>query len=109
VLTGIVAEVIYGKGETFWHSENVFTIYGENGTLIFTPEYGQLIQGENRRTIEVGTRRGLFAKDTEMVLECLFDGTPLYVNNASSLYALKVADAARRSSETGENVALSNS
>ena len=105
---GIVAEAVYGKGETFSHSENVFTIYGEEGTLVFTPESGQLIQGENRHIIKVGTRRGLFAKDTDMVLECLSNGTPLYVNNASSLYALKVADAARRSSETGENIALIN-
>ncbi|MEG4961537.1 MULTISPECIES: Gfo/Idh/MocA family oxidoreductase [unclassified Microcoleus] len=103
---GLVAEAVYGKGETFWQSENIFTIYGEEGTLVFTPESGQLIQGENRHNIKVGTRRGLFAKDTEMVLEYLLNGTPLYVNNASSLYALKVADAARRSSEIGQNVAL---
>jgi len=103
---GVLAEAVYGKGETFWQSENVFTIYGEAGTLIFTPESGQLIQGENRQTIKVGTRRGLFAKDTEMVLDCLLNGTPLYVENTSSLYALKVADAARRSSETRKNVAL---
>ncbi len=106
---GVFAEAVYGKGDTFWQSENVFTIYGEEGTLVFSPESGQLIQGENRRAIEVGTRRGLFAKDMDMVLDCLLNGTPLYVNNASSLYALKVADAARRSSETRQNVALSNS
>lgn len=106
---GVVAEAVYGKGETFWQSENVFTIYGEDGTLVFTPESGQLIQGENRQIIEVGTRRGLFAKDTDMVLEYLLNGTPLYVNNASSLYALKVADAARLSSQTGQNIALINS
>ncbi len=106
---GVFAEAVYGKGDTFWQSENVFTIYGEAGTLVFTPESGQLIQGDNRQTIEVGTRRGLFAKDMDMVLDCLLNGTPLYVNNASSLYALKVADAARRSSETRQNVALNNS
>ena len=104
---GVLAEAVYGKGDTFWQSENVFTIYGEEGTLVFTPESGQLIQGENRRTIEVGTRRGLFAKDTDMVLAYLLNGTPLYVNNASSLYALKVADAARRSSDTRQNIILS--
>ncbi|MEG3849664.1 Gfo/Idh/MocA family oxidoreductase [Microcoleus sp. herbarium19] len=105
---GVLAEAVYGKGETFSQSENVFTIYGEEGTLNFTPESGQLIQGENRQTIEVGTRRGLFAKDTDMVLEYLLNNTPLYVNNASSLYALKVADAARRSSESRQNVILKN-
>ncbi|MGB3262896.1 MAG: Gfo/Idh/MocA family oxidoreductase [Microcoleus sp.] len=106
---GVLAEAVYGKGETFWQSENIFTIYGEAGTLIFTPESGQLIQGENRQTIKVGTRRGLFAKDTEVVLDCLLNGTPLYVKNTSSLYALKVADAARRSSEIGQKLAIDNS
>ena len=106
---GVFAEAVYGKGDTFWQSENMFTIYGEEGTLVFTPESGQLIQGENRQNIQVGTRRGLFAKDTDMVLECLLNGTPLYVENTSSLYALKVADAARRSSEIRQNVALINS
>ncbi|MEG4069470.1 Gfo/Idh/MocA family oxidoreductase [Microcoleus sp. Pol11C2] len=103
---GFVAEAVYGKGETFWQSENIFTIYGEEGTLVFTPESGQLIQGENRHNIKVGTRRGLFAKDTDMVLEYLSNGTPLYVNNASSLYALKVADTARHSSETRQTLEL---
>jgi hypothetical protein len=53
-----------GKGETFWQSENIFTIYEQKKTLVFTPESGQLMQGKNRRTIKVGTRRGLFAQDT---------------------------------------------
>jgi len=102
---GFVAEAIYGKGETFWQSENIFTIYREEKTLVFTPESGQLMQGENRRTIKVGTRRSLFAQDTDMVLKSLSNCTHLYVNNASILYALKVADAARRSSETGRKIA----
>lgn len=105
---GLVAEAVYGKGETFWQSENIFTIYGEAGTLVFTPESGQLIQGDNRRNLKVGTRRGLFAKDTDMVLNYLSNGTPLYVNNTSSLYVLKVAETARRSSETHQTVALIN-
>ncbi|MEG4008948.1 hypothetical protein QUA41_06400 [Microcoleus sp. Pol11C1] len=66
------------------------------------------MQGKNWHTIKVGTRRGLFAQDTDMVLKYLSTCTHLYVDNASSLYALKVADAARRSSETGQNVAVSN-
>jgi biliverdin reductase len=41
-----------------------------------------------------------------MVLEHLFAGTPLYVTPAASLYALKVADAARRSAETGETIVM---
>ncbi len=83
---GFVPEAIYGKAETFWQSENIFTIYGAEGTLVFTPESRQLMQGKNRRTIKVGTRRGLFAKDTDMVWEhLLLNCKHWYVNNASSL------------------------
>jgi biliverdin reductase len=41
-----------------------------------------------------------------MVLDHLTTGAPLYVTSAASLYALKVADAARRSAETGQTVYL---
>lgn len=103
---GTVGEVVYGKGETFWQSENIFTLYGEQGTLIFTPQQGQLLQGEKTEILEVDARRGLFAKDTKMVIEHLLEGTPLYVTPAASLYALKVADATRRASEIGQTLNL---
>ncbi|NEP81204.1 MAG: Gfo/Idh/MocA family oxidoreductase [Okeania sp. SIO3B3] len=96
---GILGEVVYGKGEIFWLSENIFTLYGEAGTLIFTPKQGQLLQGEKTQTIEVEGRRGLFAKDTKMVIEHLLEGTPLYVTPEASLYTLKVAEATRKASE----------
>jgi len=82
---GFVAEALYGKGENFGQLENIFTIYGAEETLVFTPEPGQLMQGANRRHIQVGTRRGLLVKDTDMVWEYLSTCTPWYVNNANSL------------------------
>jgi biliverdin reductase len=82
---GFVPEAIYGKGETFWQLENIFTIYREEIAVVFTPEFGQLMQGENRRPIKVGTRRGLFALDTDMVLKYLSNCTHLYVKNDRSL------------------------
>jgi len=69
----------------------------------FNGDQGVLVQGEETTPIEVGTV-GLFALDTGMVLDHLFEGTPLYVTPDASLYALKVADAARRSAETGQTV-----
>lgn len=54
----------------------------------------------------MGSRRGLFAKDTAMVLDYLTTGTPLYITPDRSLQSLKVADAARRSAETGETIEL---
>lgn len=105
---GAIAEVVYGKGEIFWESEQTFTIYGEKGTLIFTPEVGHLIQGDRKETIPVGSRRGLFAQDTKMVIDHLIEGIPLYITPAQSLYALKVADATRQAAETGQLVTLQN-
>ena len=103
---GIMAEAVYGKGEMFWQSENIFTLYGDRGTLIFTPKQGQLIQGDTSKTLEVGSRRHSFAKDTRNVLDHLEQGTPLYITAKDSCYTLQVADAARQSSESGEVVRL---
>ncbi len=107
--SGVVAAVTYGKGETLWQDERKFEVHGDKGGLIFDKDEGRLVTAEATTPIEVGTRRGLFAKDTSMVLDCLFEGKPLYVLPAASLYALKVADAARRSADTGETVVMGDS
>jgi len=104
--SGLVAEVVYGKGETIWQDERKFSVDGEKGGLVFDKEEGILINADGTTPIEVGTRKGLFAKDTDMVLNYLFNGSDLYVKVADSLYALKVADAARRSAETGQTITL---
>lgn len=89
-----------------WQAERKFEVHGEQGGLIFEGDQGQLVQTDGTTPIEVGSRRGLFAKDTGMVIDHLTKGTPLYVSPTESLYALKVADAARRSAETGQTVVL---
>ncbi|PMB14618.1 Gfo/Idh/MocA family protein [Fischerella thermalis] len=99
--SGLLAQVIYAKGETMWQPERRFEVHGEQGGLIFDGNTGVLVKADETTPIEVGSRRGLFAKDTSMVLDHLFDGTPLYIAPEESLYTLKVADAARRSAETG--------
>ena len=103
---GIIAEVTYAKGEAFWQTLRNFEVHGEQGTLLFEGDEGSLIRGEERTPIEVGGRRGLFAKDTGMVLDYLVEGTPLYVSSAASCYALKVADGLRQSAETGKVVLI---
>src|ERR687886_46707 len=102
----LIAEVTYGKGETFWHTIRNFEVHGEQGTLLFEGDRGMLIRGEEKTPIEVAGRRGLFAKDTGMVLDYLIEGKPLYVSSTASGYALKVADAARQSAEMGEAIIL---
>lgn len=104
--SGLLAQVIYGKGETLWHYERKFEVHGERGGLIFDGDTGCFIQDGETTPIEVGTRRGLFVKDTTMVLDHLFHGTPLYVTPEESLYTLKVADAAKRAAESGLTIFL---
>lgn len=100
--SGLVAEVTYGKGDKLWRPMRRMEVHGGQGGLIIDGDQGTLILSEGSQPIEVGTRRGLFAKDMTMVLDHLLEGCPLYVTPAESLYALKVADAARRSAETGQ-------
>jgi biliverdin reductase len=103
---GIIADTIYGKGDTFWKGDRTFELHGEKGTLIFEGEKGKLVRGDEEIAIEVASRRGLFVKDTQMVLDFLLKGTPLYVSPTASLYALKVATAAYESTKIGMTVEL---
>jgi biliverdin reductase len=105
---GLLGQVMYAKGETIWKDERRFEIHGENGGLIFDGDTGILIRTGENVPIEIAPRRGVFAKDTDMVLEHLFDGVPLYITPEKSLYTLKVADAAKRSAETGLTVVVDN-
>ena len=104
---GIVGELTYGKGNIFHQSDRIMEIYGETGKIVFEGERGKLIQNKQETEIAVASRRGLFAQDTAMVLDCLFEGKPLYIEPEASLYALKVANAAQKSSLTGQIVELS--
>lgn len=103
---GLIADIIYGKGDIFCKNARTFELQGEQGILEFEGEQGTLIRDETARAIEVGSRRGLFAKDTQMVLDFLLEKTPLYITPEQSLYALKVADAAYQSAKTGQTVYL---
>ncbi|MBE9129358.1 MULTISPECIES: Gfo/Idh/MocA family protein [unclassified Coleofasciculus] len=105
-VNGLIAEVTYAKGEGFWQGLRNFEVHGDKGTLVFESEEGTLIREEERIPIAVAGKRGLFVKDTTMVLDYLATGTPLYVSPEESLYALKVGEAARQSAETGETVTL---
>ncbi|MBC6455299.1 MAG: Gfo/Idh/MocA family oxidoreductase [Hormoscilla sp. SP5CHS1] len=101
---GAIADLLYGKGETFWQAERKLEAHGDRGTLIFDRDRGFLVRGQERTPIEVASRQGLFARDTGMVLDHLITGTPLYLSPEASLYSLKIANAAQQSAATGQIV-----
>lgn len=103
---GLLAEIIYGKGKSLWLRERKFEVHGENGALIFEGSKGILMRNGESISIELPSRKGLFSKDTNMVLDSLFNGIPLYLTPEQSLYALKVANAAQKSAETGLTIMM---
>ena len=104
--SGLLADLTYGKGETFWQPSRLLDIQGDQGALIIDGDVGQLLRKNETIPLEVGSRRGLFARDTAMVLDHLLEGVPLYVQPSYSLYALRVGDAARRAAETGQTIKI---
>jgi len=99
--SGVMAEVTYGKGAALWQTARLLEVHGEAGALVFDGDAGTWLTPEGRQPITVGGRRGLFAKDTMMVLEHLLSGTPLYISPEASIYTLKVANAAYHSANNG--------
>ena len=97
---GIIADITYGKGDKFWYGHRTFEINGDRGTLLFEGEKGTLIRDKEKTPITVASRRGLFAKDTEMVLDYLTLGKYLYLQPDASLYALQVANMAEKAAIT---------
>jgi biliverdin reductase len=104
--SGLLAQLVYGKGETIWQAERKFEIHGEHLGIIIDGDKGILVKKDETIPVELPPRKGLFAKDTCMVLDHLFQGTPLYVTPQQSLYTLKVADAARRSASMGITIVV---
>lgn len=92
---GIIAEVTYAKGENFWQSERRLIVEGTTGALIFDGDTGVCVNAAGQHPLSVGARRGLFVKDTTMVINHLTADQPLYVTPEASLYSLRVADAIR--------------
>ena len=103
---GVTAEITYGKGDIFHCSDRTLEVYGEQGKIVFEGQQGTLISKQGEQEIPVTPRRGLFAQDTAMVLNCLFERQPLYIQPQASLYALEVANAARKSVSLGRKVYL---
>ena len=74
--------------------------------MIFDGDEGVFIQDGTSTPLDLGARKGLFAKDLELVLDHLIDGKPNYVTPAASLATLRAADAARISAQTRRMVTI---
>lgn len=106
--SGLIADVVYGKGVDIWETGRSLDIHGESGMIHLESSEGYLRTADGQQNLTIGTRRGLFNWDTQMVLDALTDGKPLYVTPEQSLYALKVADAARRSAISHGAIQIDN-
>ena len=74
--------------------------------MIFYVDGGVFIQDGTSTPLDLGARKGLFAKDLKLVLDHLIDDKPNYVTPAASLATLRAADAARISAETRRTVII---
>ncbi|MGD1852015.1 MAG: Gfo/Idh/MocA family protein [Cyanophyceae cyanobacterium] len=96
---GTIVEVVYGKGDRFAQGERRFEVRGTEGTLIFDGSDGVLLRGDEAIVLDVGGKRGSFNRDTVAVLDAFLDHKPPYISVEDSLYALQVADLARKAAD----------
>lgn len=104
---GIQATVTYGKGESIWRSQRTMEVHGLRGGILIDDEQAVLMRPDGAHALDVGSRRGLFYQDTQMVLEHLFHDQPLYGDPDKMLHALAVALAAQESAKIQQWVSLS--
>lgn len=104
--SGLVADVIYGKGEALWPAEKRLEVWGQTGGLVLEGGRGTVTTAHRVQSLDLGTRRGLFAADTRQVFDHLLNHQPLYVSPADSLYSLRVATAAATSACSGQVVSV---
>jgi biliverdin reductase len=103
---GLLAEVAYGKGANIWAGSRRFEVQGDQGAMIFDGDVGTLIVGKEQTTIELGSRKGMFAQDLNLALEHFFLDAPDYIKPSDSLYSLRVANACRVAAEKQAMVLL---
>jgi biliverdin reductase len=103
---GLFAEVVYGKGENLWENTRKFEVHGDLGSMIFDNNLGTLIVGEEKMSIDLGSRRGMFAQDLTYALDCFLEGKPNYLKPSASLYTLRVASACKAAAANHATVIL---
>jgi biliverdin reductase len=103
---GLFAEISYGKGENLWEASRKFAVHGDQGAMIFDGNQGTLIVGTEKMSIELGSRRGMFAQDLTYALANFLDGQPNYIKPSASLYSLRIANACKAAATNNATVLL---
>jgi len=103
---GVVADLTYGKGAAIWFEARQLAVQCQAGALRFEDNQGWRRDATGEQPVVLGSRRGAFAEDTRQVIDHLWEGRALYGSPEVSLYALQVADGARRAAATGAVVRL---
>ncbi len=90
---GHLGEVGYHKGAHIWQSERVLDVHGEMGGIFFKGDVGKLVTPNKEQEVQTESAKGLFRRDTEIFLQHLYEGKPLYVDRAKILHAIATASA----------------
>ena len=104
--SGAIADLLYAKGERLWRSRKTIEVHGSQGSIQLGGEQNAVIRADGTYPIEMGSRRGLFYKDTRAVIQNLLEGIPLYTSTASSIKALEIALAAQKAAATNQTVSV---
>ncbi|WP_218081708.1 Gfo/Idh/MocA family protein [Anthocerotibacter panamensis] len=103
---GTIGEVTYAKGAGVWRAQVLIDLQGTGGNLHLEGDTLTVLSTEPPRTFPIGSRKGLFRKDTSLVLDHLLMDQQLYISLEQALYALKVAAACEQSALTGKAIVL---
>ncbi|WP_041243773.1 Gfo/Idh/MocA family protein [Gloeobacter kilaueensis] len=104
--SGATGQIVYAKGSACARSETQLELTGSQGGLLHDGRQLLVFEGERTRSLEPGERRGLFARDTAIVLDYLEGRGELYVTLERSLHALAVASACEQSAVGGARVSV---
>ncbi len=95
---GAQASLRYAKGLGIT-SESTLRIKGTTGSLHLDGTQLTVHSALGSETIDTGSRRGLFQKDTQQVLDHLWEGSALYVTPQQSLESLRIASLCETAAE----------
>ena len=105
--SGALADLTYAKGEHLWRSRRTIEIHGSKGSVQLGGDNNIVIRADGAREVTVGSRRGLFYRDTREVIQHLLEGDRLYISASECMHSLEVALAAETAARIHQTVGIS--